>query len=257
MEACKQIIKRDPAAKIIFVTAHALDEFKSKAEAAGAVSFISKPFRVSDIESVLEKIGVCSTNSIETSPTDSHCILNPKASELYAVAGKAKPPPPAVVLPSAPPLVSLPPVPSPPLPVGYTSTPPSVRAKRASVVSRSLKVLYAEDNLINQKVFTRVLNRTGITDVTIVDNGQKAVEAVATTQFDCVFMDYEMPIMDGMEATEIIMKEHPNSKVVFVTAHVLEEYKKKAAQIGAKDFLAKPVKVDDVEVVLKKLDLCY
>jgi YesN/AraC family two-component response regulator len=37
----------------------------------------------------------------------------------------------------------------------------------------------------------------------------------------------------------------------------LEEYKKKAAQIGAKDFLAKPVKVDDVEVVLKKLDLCY
>ena len=231
--------------------------FKSKAEAAGAVSFIWKPFRVSDIESVLEKIGACFSNTtIEKSLSDSHCILNPKRPGFHVVEGKAELPSPAVLPPSAP-LVSVPPVPSsPPVTAVYTATPPSVRAKVSSVVSRNLKVLYAEDNLINQKVFTRVLNRTGISDVTIVDNGQKAVDVVATTQFDCIFMDYEMPIMDGMEATEIIMREHPNSRVVFVTAHVLEEYKKKAAAVGAKDFLAKPVKVEDVEVVLKKLDLC-
>ena len=58
-----------------------------------------------------------------------------------------------------------------------------------------LKVLYAEDNVVNQKVLSRVLNRTGITDITIVDNGKKAVDVSADTKFDCIFMDMQMPVM--------------------------------------------------------------
>jgi CheY-like chemotaxis protein len=58
-----------------------------------------------------------------------------------------------------------------------------------------LKVLYAEDNVVNQKVLSRVLNRTGITDITVVDDGKKAVDVSAVTKFDCIFMDMQMPIM--------------------------------------------------------------
>ena len=57
LEATKIIVDRDPTAKVIFVTAHALDEFKSQAEAAGATSFISKPFRLDDIKTVLNNLG--------------------------------------------------------------------------------------------------------------------------------------------------------------------------------------------------------
>jgi CheY-like chemotaxis protein len=263
MEACRQIIKRDPDAKIIFVTAHALDEFKSKAESVGAVSFISKPFRVSDIDSVLERIGVCSSGispySMKKIPTEPYCSLNPPfgQAEQHATGSmqvNEKVNEKANITPDVPIAPQLVPSPSPPVSLGI-ATPPLVRAKRLSTASRNLKVLYAEDNPINQKVLTCVLNRTGINDVTIVDNGKKAVDATSRSKFDCIFMDFEMPIMDGMEATEIIMKEHPDSKIVFVTAHALDEYKAKAVSVGAKDFLAKPVKVTDIEGVLKKLNL--
>ena len=57
MEATKLIVERDPEAKVIFVTAHALDEFKAQADAVGATSFISKPFRLEELTSILTKLG--------------------------------------------------------------------------------------------------------------------------------------------------------------------------------------------------------
>ena len=57
MEATKLIVKRDPKATVIFVTAHALDEFKTQADAVGATGFISKPFRLDDIKKVLDDFG--------------------------------------------------------------------------------------------------------------------------------------------------------------------------------------------------------
>ena len=128
--------------------------------------------------------------------------------------------------------------------------------------SMTVKVLYAEDNVVNQKVLSRVLNRTGITDITIVDNGKKAVDVSADTKFDCIFMDMQMPVMkdfswkiqiscckfflllqlshtillylvwffcknkktqDGMEACKHIIKRDPAAKIIFVTAHALDE----------------------------------
>lgn len=59
---------------------------------------------------------------------------------------------------------------------------------------RNVKILYAEDNLVNQKVLSRVLARSGITDITIVDNGKEAVDICDTTKFDIIFMDVQMPV---------------------------------------------------------------
>jgi CheY-like chemotaxis protein len=323
MEATRIIMERDPSAKVIFVTAHALDEFKSRADSVGATSFISKPFRVSDIEKVLEETGICVFSSHDVSvdsrnfdstsatmnalhstvttpdgPSNSDHKIEKKGKPLFEILSTSDDVPPIIPRPrdnqprpnAGSSLFSLSQSmdndnsahagtqttaeinydlsteasnPPPPPQHGTFSISPkfgvtkssSFKSNKDPLSSRHLKVLYAEDNPINQKVLTRVLNRTGITDITIVDNGQKAVDITKNILFDCIFMDMQMPFMDGMEATKLIMERDPESKIVFVTAHAMEEYKKKAEALGARSFLAKPVRVTDIEEVLKMLGL--
>ena len=123
-----------------------------------------------------------------------------------------------------------------------------------------IRVLIAEDNLINQKVLTRTLKRIGIKYIEIVDNGQKAVDAHASKEkdFDLILMDLQMPIMDGLEATRIITTrkraantEYP--KIVFLTAHALSDYRKKADDVGGDAFISKPFKLE----IIKGLILGY
>ena len=135
-----------------------------------------------------------------------------------------------------------------------SSSPPSTSSSQPTTVEKlDLKVLYAEDNLINQKVLSRVLQRTGIHDTTIVDNGKKAVDSCAETKYDVIFLDMQMPVMDGMEACELIMKRDPTSKIVFVTAHALDEFRERAEAAGATSFISKPFRVSDIKDVLRKI----
>ena len=107
-----------------------------------------------------------------------------------------------------------------------------------------LKVLIAEDNKINQKVLKGLLNRAGIKNVDIVHNGQEAVDATAQVDYDLVLMDMQMPVMDGMEATQqILQRDHganPRPKIVFVTANAMGSYEQEVEDIGASGFIAKP-----------------
>ena len=113
------------------------------------------------------------------------------------------------------------------------------------------KVLYAEDNLINQKVLARILQQVGVDDIDIVDNGQKAVEISAEKKYDIIFMDMQMPVMGGLEATRLIMERNRDAVVVFVTAHALDDFKREADAVGAKSFISKPFRKNDIEEVLK------
>jgi len=133
--------------------------------------------------------------------------------------------------------------------------PPSVSKEKMkqNEFRKNMKVLYAEDNLVNQKVLARVLNRSGIKDVTIVDNGKKAVDISATIKYDCILLDMQMPVMDGMEACKIIIERDPDTIIVFVTAHALNEFKIKAKAAGAKGFISKPFRVGDIDHVLKEI----
>jgi CheY-like chemotaxis protein len=78
--------------------------------------------------------------------------------------------------------------------------------------------LIAEDNKINQKVLKRTLLRLGIKEIDIVDNGKKAVETSKDKIFDIVFMDMQMPVMDGLEATSVISQRAEHPKIVFLTS---------------------------------------
>ena len=124
---------------------------------------------------------------------------------------------------------------------------------------KALKVLYAEDNIVNQKVMGKVLSRLGVEDVTIVDNGLKAVELCKTIKYDCIFMDMDMPIMDGVEACEKIIEQNPIEQVIFVTAHALDTFKEQADAAGAVGFISKPFNMQKIKSILEatKDGICY
>jgi len=114
----------------------------------------------------------------------------------------------------------------------------------------------AEDNKINQKVLLRLLQRLGVENVDVVDNGQEAVDAEAAKEYDIVLMDMQMPILDGVEACRKIMerrKGHGHPRVVFVTAHAASNYEEECRKAGGIAFLTKPVNLRAVESCFQKL----
>eukprot|EP00529_Nitzschia_sp_RCC80_P006728 CAMPEP_0113493838 /NCGR_PEP_ID=MMETSP0014_2-20120614/28800_1 /TAXON_ID=2857 /ORGANISM="Nitzschia sp." /LENGTH=1552 /DNA_ID=CAMNT_0000387717 /DNA_START=353 /DNA_END=5011 /DNA_ORIENTATION=- /assembly_acc=CAM_ASM_000159 len=124
----------------------------------------------------------------------------------------------------------------------------------------SLRILIAEDNLVNQKVLSKMLKRLGVEHVIIVGNGKEAVEREAEEEFDLVLMDMQMPVMDGIDACQEISRRtgsngsHPRAKVIFCTAHVSESFRQYAVENGAIAYLPKPCTVENVKDCLT--DFC-
>jgi len=114
-------------------------------------------------------------------------------------------------------------------------------------------VLVAEDNAINQKLLLKMLERLGyLADV--ASNGLEAVEAIERQTYDLVFMDVQMPELDGLEATKRILSMQQVHKPVIVamTANVMAEDKQACFNAGLLDYLAKPARLEDVERILKQ-----
>ncbi|MEQ8525147.1 ATP-binding protein [Gracilimonas sp.] len=113
-----------------------------------------------------------------------------------------------------------------------------------------LRVLLAEDNLVNQKVMLRFLERWNV-EMKVVDNGEEAVEAIRESNFDVVLMDLQMPTMDGYEASEHIRKlDDPykrNIPIIALTAAALKEVREKVYASGMNDFVTKPFNPADLE----------
>jgi PAS domain S-box-containing protein len=107
-----------------------------------------------------------------------------------------------------------------------------------------LRVLLAEDNAVNQKLAALLLKREGHS-VTVVADGNAAVRAVAQASFDVVFMDLQMPEMDGFEATAAIRAAEKDTgrhlRIVALTAHAMKEDRDKCLKAGMDDYLTKPI----------------
>jgi signal transduction histidine kinase/CheY-like chemotaxis protein len=121
--------------------------------------------------------------------------------------------------------------------------------------SQPRRVLLAEDNVVNQRVATGLLGRRGH-DVTVVANGQDAVDAVARERFDLVLMDLQMPIMGGLEATRLIRERErqtssPRVRIVAMTAHAMSGDRERCLAAGMDGYLSKPTEpqtlFDEVE----------
>ena len=115
----------------------------------------------------------------------------------------------------------------------------------------NIKVLIVEDNKINQKVISKVLEKAGA-KFDIVGNGREAVQAVKAKEYDLVLMDFQMPELDGPNATKEIRKFNTDIAIIALTANAFEEDKKTCLLSGMNDFIAKPVQPSALINVIKR-----
>jgi osomolarity two-component system, sensor histidine kinase NIK1 len=120
-------------------------------------------------------------------------------------------------------------------------------------------ILVAEDNLANQELITFVLNSVGV-DFDIASNGKEAVGMFKNNKYDLVFMDINMPIMDGIEAFKLI-REHESDihdsrisyvPVIALTANAIKGDKEKFLSLGMNDYVSKPIEMDKLTVIFDK-----
>ncbi len=118
---------------------------------------------------------------------------------------------------------------------------------------RSIEILVAEDNVVNQKLMLSFLKKLGYSAMAVKD-GKEAVEALEKKAYDLIFMDVRMPLMDGIEATKTIRDTASNVKchdvvIIAATAHAKKE---DCLNAGMNGYLEKPIKKDDIRHVIEK-----
>ncbi len=129
-----------------------------------------------------------------------------------------------------------------------------VNSKIEETKEQALKILVAEDNMINRKLIHKILSQIGY-DSDHAVNGLEAINKLKQVSYDIVFMDVQMPEMDGIEASKHIVKnwevlERP--VIIAMTANVMQGDKDKCINAGMDDYLSKPVIIEDVEKILAK-----
>jgi CheY-like chemotaxis protein/anti-sigma regulatory factor (Ser/Thr protein kinase) len=137
------------------------------------------------------------------------------------------------------------------LPARESAAPTDLTLEGSDPAGRSLRVLLAEDNAINQKVATLLLERLGH-HVTVADNGLRALDALRDARFDLVLMDCHMPEMDGFDATRAMRERGDPTPVVALTAASLPEERQRCYASGMADVLLKPIGRADLARVLAR-----
>ena len=135
-----------------------------------------------------------------------------------------------------------------------TPLPVPVRKEPEKMNKKPLRILLAEDNLINQKLLKTMLVKAGY-QVEVAANGHEAVDkfSVASDAYDLVFMDVQMPGMDGIEATrKIRQRGFSTTPIVALTASALPEDKDICLKAGMNDYLSKPIRQDQVLGMIEK-----
>jgi len=124
--------------------------------------------------------------------------------------------------------------------------------------SLPLRILLAEDDIINQKMGLLILHKMGYANVDVAANGLEVLNALQRQAYDIILMDVHMPEMDGLKTTETIIKDYCESerpKIVAMTANVMPEYHEKCLSVGMDDYLTKPIQWQDLQTVLEKLSI--
>lgn len=117
-----------------------------------------------------------------------------------------------------------------------------------------MRILVAEDNIINQKLILKILAQLGY-KADVVGNGIEVIETLKRQRYDIIFMDIQMPEMDGLEATKYINQTWHNEDrptIVAMTANVMHGDKEKCINAGMDDYISKPVLIEEVQKIIIK-----
>lgn len=124
---------------------------------------------------------------------------------------------------------------------------------------RGMKVLLAEDNLVNQKVACQQLKKFGA-EVDVVSDGQQCLNAlkVEREKYDLILMDVQMPVLDGLQATKLIRENekecgYPRKPIIGLTAHAIQGYKDKCIEAGMDAYTCKPFQVKQLLEVMQRV----
>jgi PAS domain S-box-containing protein len=132
--------------------------------------------------------------------------------------------------------------------------PPSVSATRDADLP-ALRVLVAEDHVVNQRLVARMLEKRGHR-VTVVSTGREALTALQHNAYDLVLMDVQMPELDGLETTALIRQREQTSGVhlpiIAMTAHAMKDDRERCLAAGMDDYVSKPMKVDDLFAAIRR-----
>lgn len=134
------------------------------------------------------------------------------------------------------------------------AAPKPVEAEAMISTDYPLRLLIAEDNLVNQKLIIRILQKMGY-EPDLVEHGLQAYEAICAQKYDLVFMDVQMPVMDGLAATRKIrgdssIEEQP--LIVAMTANAMTGDREMCIEAGMNDYISKPFQQEEVRKMLKK-----
>jgi CheY-like chemotaxis protein len=133
-----------------------------------------------------------------------------------------------------------------------TPTPPP-----PTPADRKLRILLAEDNLVNQMVAQGLLKKLGYSHIDTVTDGVEALQALTDKDYEVVLMDVQMPKMDGLEATEQIRAQHspvrnPRIPIIALTAHAMEGDRQRFEQAGMNDYITKPITLASLNTALQR-----
>jgi CheY-like chemotaxis protein len=122
-------------------------------------------------------------------------------------------------------------------------------------VRADIRILIAEDNVSNQKVILSMLKRLGYS-AHAVSSGKEALQAISREDYDVLLMDVRMPEMDGLAATRIIRQNYRSRiKIIAITAYALKGDKERCLEAGMDDYISKPVRMEELEKMLRKHQL--
>jgi signal transduction histidine kinase/DNA-binding response OmpR family regulator len=131
----------------------------------------------------------------------------------------------------------------------------TARADAVEVEPLALRILVAEDNIVNQKVVVQLLKRLGFQNVMVVPNGRMAVETVLIRGFDLVLLDLQMPEMDGLDAAREICRQVDSGsrpRLVALTANALKGDREICLAAGMDDYLSKPLRIEELRKALER-----
>ena len=120
-----------------------------------------------------------------------------------------------------------------------------------------LRILLVEDARINQRVALMMFEKLGY-NAELAKNGKEALEMLRRQSYDVVFMDIQMPEMDGLEATRHIRQHWPESErpqIIAMTANAMPEDREKCLAAGMNHYMSKPVRLETIVQVLRECSL--